>query len=71
MSRNADKINRNLKSFFIAMGDKEDIAYENCQYMMGRMKEMGIKYSYYDYPGGHTWPVWRDNVYRFAQILFK
>jgi enterochelin esterase-like enzyme len=71
MSKNADKINRNLKSFFIAMGDTEDIAYANCQNMMGRMKEMGIKYSYYDYPGGHAWPVWRDNLYRFAQILFK
>jgi len=22
-------------------------------------------------PGGHTWPVWRDNLFRFAQILFK
>ena len=23
------------------------------------------------YPGGHTWPVWRNNLYNFAQLLFK
>ncbi|MDR0954551.1 MAG: esterase [Rikenellaceae bacterium] len=71
MSKNADKINRDLKAFFLAMGDKEDIAYENCQIMMRKMDDWGIKYTYYDYPGGHAWPVWRDNVYRFSQILFQ
>ena len=21
--------------------------------------------------GGHTWPVWRNNLYHFAQLLFN
>lgn len=71
MKTNASTINNNLKSFWIAMGGKEDIAYNNCKIMMAKFDEMGIKYSYTEYPGGHTWPVWRNNLYNFAQVLFK
>ena len=71
MKANLDKINRNLKLLWIAMGGKEDIAYNNCQTMMSRFNEMNIKYTYSEYPGGHTWPVWRNNLYNFAQLLFK
>jgi len=71
MKKNAGTINSNLKSFWIAMGGKEDIAYENCKIMMQKFDEAGVKYSYSEYPGGHTWPVWRNNLYNFAQVLFK
>lgn len=71
LTENKDLVNQNLKSLFLTMGDKEDIAYDNCQKMKMEFDRIGIKYSYYDYPGGHTWPVWRDNLYRFSQILFK
>lgn len=71
MQQNAAQINSNLKSCWISMGGKEDIAYNNCKIMMGRFDEMGIKYTYSEYPGGHTWPVWRNNLYNFAQLLFK
>jgi len=71
MKANATTINKNLKSFWIAMGGKEDIAYANCKIMLGKFDDMGIKYTYSEYPGGHTWPVWRNNLYNFAQILFK
>jgi enterochelin esterase-like enzyme len=68
---NAAKVNGNLKAFWIAMGGKEDIAYKNCQIMLRKLDELGIKHSYYEYPGGHTWPVWRNNLYQFAPLLFK
>jgi enterochelin esterase-like enzyme len=71
MKANATIINSNLKSFWISMGGKEDIAYNNCKIMLSKFDEMGIKYAYSEYPGGHTWPVWRNNLYNFAQILFK
>jgi enterochelin esterase-like enzyme len=71
MKKNASTINSNLKSFWIAMGGKEDIAHNNCMIMMKRFDDMGIKYTYSEYPGGHTWPVWRNNLYNFAQVLFK
>jgi enterochelin esterase-like enzyme len=60
-----------LKLFWIAMGGKEDIAYNNCQAMLKKLDELNVKYKYSEYPGGHTWPVWRNNLYNFAQLLFK
>jgi len=71
MKINREKINANLKQFWIAMGGKEDIAYNNCQVMIGKLKNLDIKYTYQEYPGGHTWPVWRNNLYQFSSLLFK
>lgn len=66
-----DEYNTKLKQFWLSMGGKEDIAYKNCQIMMKRFDEIGIKYSYFETPGGHTWPVWRESLYQFAPLLFK
>lgn len=71
LKNNSITINTNLKQFWIAMGGKEDIAYKNCKIMLGKLDEIKIKYTYSEYPGGHTWPVWRNNLYNFAQLLFK
>ena len=71
MKANAAMINGNLKSLWVAMGGKEDIAYNNCKIMLDKFEELGVKYTYNEYPGGHTWPVWRNNLYNFAQLLFK
>lgn len=71
MKAHASEINSNLKNFWIAMGGEEDIAYKNCKIMLSRFDEMGVKYKYSEYHGGHTWPVWRNNLYNFAQLLFK
>ena len=66
-----DRYNKQLKEFFITMGGEEDIAYENCQAMTERFAAMGLNFSYYETPGGHTWPVWRESLYYFAQKLFR
>lgn len=71
MKANAAAINSNVKHFWIAMGGKEDIAFNNCKAMLARFDELGIKYTYSEHPGGHTWPVWRNNLYQFSQLLFK
>ncbi|TDS14323.1 enterochelin esterase-like enzyme [Maribacter caenipelagi] len=71
MKEHAEKINSNLDRFFISMGGEEDIAYKNCQVMMEKFDEMDIEYEYSEYPGGHTWPVWRHDIFKFTQLLFK
>jgi enterochelin esterase-like enzyme len=71
MKNNVDTINSNLELFWIAMGGKEDIAYENCRIMLSKFDEMKIDYTYSEYPGGHTWPVWRNNLYKIASLLFN
>ena len=68
---NLSTVNGNLKNFWIAMGGKNDIAYKNCQAMLQKFTELGVKHTYTEYPGGHTWPVWRNNLYNFAPLLFK
>jgi len=68
---NAEKVNSRVKAFWVSEGGKEDIAWKNGQLMVARFKELGIQHSYTEYPGGHTWPVWRNNLYNFAQLLFK
>ena len=68
---NQSRINSNLKALWIAMGGKEDIAYENCKEMMSKFDALNLKYTYTEYPGGHTWPVWRNILYNFSQVLFK
>lgn len=71
MQKNVDRINGDLKLFWVGMGGKEDIAYNNCQSMLSKFDQMKIKYTYYEYPGGHTWPVWRNDLYTVAPLLFK
>lgn len=66
-----DYYNKTFKQFWLSMGGPEDIAHNNCNVMMKRFDEIGIKYTYYETPGGHTWPVWRESLYRFAPLLFK
>jgi enterochelin esterase-like enzyme len=71
MQNNVDKINSSIKLFWISVGGKEDIAYNNCQLMIKKFDDMNIKYVYSEYPGGHTWPVWRNNLFKIAPLLFK
>jgi enterochelin esterase-like enzyme len=71
IKENATVIKNNLKLLWISMGGKEDIAFNNCQSMLSKFDELKITYTYYEYPGGHTWPVWRNNLYTIAPLLFK
>lgn len=71
ISANVSELNANYQGIWIAMGGREDIAYQNCQLMMSKFGEIGLNHSYYEYPGGHTWPVWRYNLYQFAKTLFR
>jgi hypothetical protein len=51
MKKNAALINDKMTRW-IAMAGKEDIAYENCQVMLSKFKELNIRYTYQEYPGG-------------------
>lgn len=68
---NRDRINEELEVFWISEGGEEDIAYNNGHVMMEKLDEIGIDYKYFESPGGHSWPVWRHDLFHFAQLLFK
>ncbi|HVN58090.1 MAG TPA: alpha/beta hydrolase-fold protein [Bacteroidales bacterium] len=71
LKENATKCNQNVKLFWVSMGGKEDIAWQNCQNMMKLFDQYGLRYKYSEKPGGHTWFTWRDNLYDIAQMIFK
>jgi hypothetical protein len=56
LNENKSAFSSNVKNFWISMGGKDDIAYENGQKMLKELDKIGIKY--YSYQGGH--PVWRS-----------
>lgn len=62
---------QNVKYLKFTQGGPEDIAYENCKEMLKVFDKNGIKYEFSEMPGGHTFHVWRNNLYSFAQVLFK
>ena len=71
LAKNEQNVNNDLKVLFVSDGDKEDIAYKNCRTMLSEFDKLKIKYTYYEYPGGHTWPVWRNDLLHFAPLLFQ
>jgi len=71
IKKNIEVVKSNLKLLWVGIGGKEDIAYNNCQIMCSKFDEMGLQYLYDDYPGGHSWPVWRHDLYEIAPLLFK
>ncbi len=71
LKENKDNFNDQIKVFWLSMGGPEDIAYENCKVMRSKFDEIGIKYDYFETPGAHTWPVWRETLYHFAPLIFK
>ena len=69
MKANDGAVDRNLKSLWVSMGGKENIAYANCKAMLAKFDEMGIKYNYSEYTGGHSWPVWRNKLYNLLKFF--
>ncbi|MBQ6577992.1 MAG: endo-1,4-beta-xylanase Z [Bacteroidales bacterium] len=67
----ASTLTKKCKLLIFTMGGKEDIAYENCQEMLKCFDEVAIPYEYSEMPGGHSWHVWRHDLYHFAQRIFK
>lgn len=67
----AADFNKTVRQLYFTQGGPEDIAYKNCQAMLKLFDAAGIKYEYSEMPGGHTWYVWRHDLYNMAQQLFK
>jgi enterochelin esterase family protein len=59
------------KLFWIAMGGKEDIAYQNGENMKTVFDKFKIKYTTHNYDGAHSFLTWRHDLADFAPLLFK
>jgi enterochelin esterase family protein len=67
----AGTLNSTVEYLLFTQGGPEDIAYNNCLEMLKVFDKHGIKYEFSEMPGGHSWIVWRHDLYHFTQRLFK
>lgn len=50
--------------YWIGMG-REDFLYDQMQEYRRWLEANHLEYTYYESPGGHTWPNWQDYIGRF------
>jgi len=58
------------KLYWIGIG-KADFLYKNVTEYRAKLDGMGMKYTYRESEGGHTWTNWRVYLSEFAPLLFK
>lgn len=58
------------KLYWIAIG-KTDFLYKDVAEYRAKLDKMGMKYTYRESEGGHTWTNWRVYLSEFAPLLFK
>lgn len=59
-----------LQLYWIAIG-KTDFLYKNNVEFREKLDKMGMKYTYFETEGGHTWTNWRVYLTEFTQLIFK
>ncbi len=58
------------KLYWIGIG-KSDFLYKNVTDYRAKLDGMGMKYTYQETEGGHTWTNWRVYLSQFVPLLFK
>jgi len=58
------------KLYWIGIG-KTDFLYKNVSDYRAKLDAMGMKYTYRESEGGHTWTNWRVYLSEFVPLLFK
>ncbi len=64
------QIDNGLKLYWIGIG-KSDFLYKGNADFRAKLDKMGMKYTYMETEGGHTWTNWRVYLSNFAPLLFK
>ena len=64
------KINKELRLLWIGCG-KDDPRFPGHIKLADGLSQKGIHHIVYNVPGGHEWSVWRQELERFMQHLFK
>lgn len=59
-----------LKLLWVSVGDADGLASIS-QGVHAHLKENGVPHVWHIDSGGHDFPVWRNNLYLFAQLVFK
>jgi len=62
--------NSGYKLYWIGVG-KDDFVYKGVVTLRENLDKVGLKYTYRESTGGHTWANWRIYLSEFAPLLFK
>ncbi len=62
--------NSGYKLYWVGVG-KEDFLYKSVQNLRNALDKHGLKYTYRESTGGHSWANWRIYLSEFAPLLFK
>jgi enterochelin esterase-like enzyme len=65
-----NQMTNGYKLYWIGIG-KSDFLYKNVADYRTKLDGMGMKYTYVETEGGHTWTNWRVYLSQFAPLLFK
>jgi enterochelin esterase family protein len=64
------QMDNGYKLYWIAMG-KTDFLYKSITDYRAKLDDLGMKYTYVETEGGHTWTNWRVYLSEFVPLLFK
>lgn len=59
-----------LRLLWVSCGDKDGLMSISKPFHEG-LAQMGVPHLWHVDSGGHTWPVWKNDLYLLAQLLFK
>jgi enterochelin esterase family protein len=66
----SSKANAQLRLLWISCG-KDDHLIEVNRKLISWLDSKGIRHTYVETAGSHTWMVWRRNLAGFVQLLFQ
>jgi len=66
----AAEANKKLRLFWISCGDK-DGGFKNSEALHNSLAERKIAHVWHIDSGAHTWPVWKNDLYLIAPMLFR
>jgi enterochelin esterase family protein len=64
------KVNRTLKLLYLTIGRDDGLITGNRAFDAALTKA-GVRHTYREGEGAHTWRVWRRNLYDVAPLLFQ
>jgi enterochelin esterase-like enzyme len=59
-----------LRLLWVSCGDKDGLMRISKPFHEG-LVQMGVPHIWHVDSGGHTWPVWKNDLYLFAQLIFQ
>lgn len=65
------KISKSLRVLYLGCGQSEAGMLEPGKKLVSALKEKGINARWSDYPGGHVFSVWRNQLNETAPLLFR